>query len=185
MHFGQNALIKRKLEEQNREQAEALAKESRLKTTPQIRNINQDPSMSGMIKYALNEGDNYVGKKNADFTPSIALQGVGIAIKQCCLNFNSDDRATTLIPNDENPGKFKVKVNGELLEDPYQLQHGDRILIGDYQYYLYVDPLVDGEASYDWNEAMKEANKEQLQQFQMDEDMNEKMKEMEEKIRKE
>ena len=35
--------------------------------------------MSGMIKYALNEGDNYVGKKNAEFTPSISLQGVGIA----------------------------------------------------------------------------------------------------------
>ena len=48
-----------------------------------------------------------------------------------------------------------------------------------------MDPLVDGEASYDWNEAMKEANKEQLQQFQVDEDINEKMKEMEEKIRKE
>ena len=90
-----------------------------MKTTPQIRNINQDPSMSGMIKFALNEGDNYIGKKNAEFTPSIAIQGVGIANKQCCLNFNSDDRATTLMPNDDNPGKFKVKVNGELLEDPY------------------------------------------------------------------
>ena len=141
--------------------------------------------MSGMVKYPLNEGDNYVGKKNADFAPTIALQGVGIANKQCCLNFNGDDRATTLIPNEENPSKFKVKVNGELLQENYRLQHGDRILIGDYQYYLYVDPLVDGEASYDWNEAMKEANKEQLQQFQMDEDINEKMKEMEEKIRKE
>ena len=52
-----------------------------MKTTPQIRNINQDPSMSGMIKYALNEGDNYVGKKNNDFTPAIAIQGVGIANK--------------------------------------------------------------------------------------------------------
>ena len=49
-----------------------------------------------------------------------------------------------------------------------------------------MDPLVDGEASYDWNEAMKEANREQLQQFQVnDEDYNKQMKEMEEKIRKE
>jgi hypothetical protein len=37
--------------------------------------------MSGMIKYALSEGDNYVGKKNAQFTPAISLQGVGIANK--------------------------------------------------------------------------------------------------------
>lgn len=142
--------------------------------------------MSGMVKYALNEGDNYIGKKNAQFTPSISLQGVGIANKQCCLNFNGDDRATTLVPNEENPTKYSVKVNGERVEDPQQLQHGDRILIGDYQYYLYVDPLVDGEANYDWNEAMKEANREQLQQFQVnDEDYNKQMKEMEEKIRKE
>ena len=142
--------------------------------------------MSGMVKYALNEGDNYVGKKNAQFTPSIALQGVGIANKQCCLNYNSDDKTTTLVPNDENPTKYSVKVNGDRVQDPYQLQHGDRILIGDYQYYLYVDPLVDVEASYDWNEAMKEANRDQLAQFQVnDEDYNKQMKEMEEKIRKE
>ena len=110
--------FERKLQQQNREQEEALAKEARLKTTPQIRNINQDPSMSGMIKYALNEGDNYIGKKNQQFTPSISLQGVGIANKQCCLNFNGDDRATTLVPNEENPTKYSVKVNGERVEDP-------------------------------------------------------------------
>lgn len=116
--------------------------------------------MSGMIKYALSEGDNYVGKKNAEFTPAIALQGVGIANKQCCLNYNGDDKQTTLLPNHENPTKFSVKINGDRVEEPVLLQHGDRILIGDYQYYLYVDPLVDPEATYDWNLAMKEANRE-------------------------
>ena len=116
--------------------------------------------MSGMIKFALNQGDNYVGKKNAEFTPPIAIQGVGIANKQCCLNFSDDDRLCTLLPNDENPAKYKVKVNGELVEEPVTLQHGDRILIGDYQYYLFVDPAIDPEASYDWNQAMKEANRE-------------------------
>lgn len=88
--------------------------------------------MSGMIKYALNEGDNYVGKKNAEFNPSISIQGVGIANKQCCLNYNSDDKTTTLVPNEENPKKYSVKINGERAEENVQLQHGDRILIGDY-----------------------------------------------------
>ena len=142
--------------------------------------------MSGMIKYALNEGDNFIGKKNAEFTPSIQIQGVGIANKQCCLNFNGDEKATTLLPNQENTTKYSVKVNGERLEEPVRLQHGDRILIGDYQYYLYVDPMVDPEASYDWNQAMKEANRDQLAQFQVnDEDYNNQLREMEEKIRKE
>ena len=142
--------------------------------------------MTGMIKFALNEGDNFIGKKNADFTPAIAIQGVGIANKQCCLNYNGDDKITTLVPNGENPTKYSVKINGDRATENQQLQHGDRILIGDYQYYIYVDPLVDSEATYDWNEAMKEANREQLSQFQTnDEDYNLKMKEMEEKIRKE
>ena len=75
------------------------------------------------------------------------------------MNYNGDEKQTTLIPNDENTAKYSVKVNGERVEEPVTLQHGDRILIGDYQYYLYVDPLVDIEASYDWNAAMKEANR--------------------------
>lgn len=79
-----------------------------------------------------------------------------------------------------------MKLNGELVEEPIQLQHGDRILIGDYHYYLYVDPLVDYDASYEWEAAMKEANKEQLQQFLgNDDDYNRQLAEMEEKIRKE
>lgn len=90
-----------------------------------------------------------------------------------------------LVPNEDNPVKFSVKVNGERVEEPVTLHHGDRILIGDYQYYLYVDPLVDFEANFDWNAAMKEANKEQLAQFNVEEDYSEKLKEMEEKLKKE
>ena len=48
-----------------------------------------------------------------------------------------------------------------------------------------MDPLIDLEASYDWNAAMKEANKEQLAQFNVEEDFSEKLKEMEEKLKKE
>ena len=178
--------FQRQLESKQREQQERDAKEAKLKTTPQIRNINQDPSMSGMIKYPLNEGDNYVGKQNASFTPTISLQGVGISNKQCNFIYNSDDKTTTLMPNEENPKKFSVKLNGERLEEPASLAHGDRILIGDYHYYLYVNPLVDNEATYDWNQAMKEANQEQLAAFAVDDsDYNAKLQEMEEKIKRE
>lgn len=142
--------------------------------------------MSGMIKHALNEGDNYIGKKNAHFEPNILISGPGIANKHSILNYNSDEKMTMLLPNDEDPTKFSVKVNGDRVEEPVTLQHGDRILIGDYQYYLYVDPLVDYDATYDYNAAMKEANKEQLAMFnQEDGNMAEKLKEMEEKLKKE
>ena len=90
-----------------------------------------------------------------------------------------------LVPNEDNPVKFSVKVNGERVEEPVIPHHGDRILIGDYQYYLYVDPLVDFEANFYWNAAMKEVNKEELAQFNVEEDYSEKLKEMEEKLKKE
>ena len=49
-----------------------------------------------------------------------------------------------------------------------------------------MDPLVDYDATYDYNAAMKEANKEQLAMFnQEDGNMAEKLKEMEEKLKKE
>lgn len=41
--------------------------ENRLKSIPQIRNINQDPQMSGMSKYAFITGDNVIGKRSSDF----------------------------------------------------------------------------------------------------------------------
>ena len=46
--------------------------------------------------------------------------------------------------------------------------------------------MVDGEATYDWNEANKEANKDQLDKFQVnDEDFAAQLKAQEEKIRAE
>ena len=91
-----------------------------------------------------------------------------------------------MLPNHEDVNKYSVKVNGELVTENVMLQHGDRILIGTHQYYLYVDPMVDGEATYDRNEANKEANKDQLDKFQVnDEDFAAQLKAQEEKIRAE
>ena len=64
-----------------------------------------------------------------------------------------------LLPNGEDNKKFPVKINGELVIEPIRLYPGDRILIGSHYYYLYVDPNVNNEADYEWEAAMKEANK--------------------------
>lgn len=77
--------------------------------------------MSGMIKFPLNESDNIIGKSTPNFTPQIVIQGVGIANRQCCINFNGDERKATLIPNEEDPKKYPVKVNGELIDEPMQI----------------------------------------------------------------
>jgi len=38
-------------------------KESKLKDLPQLKNINQDPQMSGVYKYYMKDGENTIGKK--------------------------------------------------------------------------------------------------------------------------
>lgn len=77
--------FQRQREEYARKMAEAKVElqekdelDERLKTTAQLRNINQDETMSGMQRFALIEGENFIGKKNSKFTPQIKLSGVGI-----------------------------------------------------------------------------------------------------------
>lgn len=48
--------------------------------------------MTGMVKIAMNDGDNIVGKKNKDFDVDIEVAGVGIANRHSNLNFNEDSR---------------------------------------------------------------------------------------------
>ena len=100
--------------------------------------------MNGLFKYALIEGDSVFGKKNADYTPHVTLTGVGIHNKQCTINYNADERRAMLLPN-EDPVKYSVKVNGERVEEPHRLHHGDRILVGSHHYYVYVDPKIDND----------------------------------------
>lgn len=76
-------------------------------------------------------------------------------------------------------------VNGEIVDKPRELQHGDRVLVGLHHYFLYVDPLVNYDEEIEYEIAMKEANKEQMSIAMADEDFEKKMKEMEEKIKRE
>ena len=52
--------------------------------------------------------------------------------------------------------------NGELFNETRPLKHGDRVLFGSHHYFIYCDPTVNPEEMVDWEEAMKEANKEQM-----------------------
>ena len=155
--------------------------EQRLQTTPQIKNINQDPNLSGMFKFALNEGDNFIGKKTSTFEPAIALSGAGIAMQHALINYNSDERTVTLVPNQNDPVSYQIKVNGERKEEPCILQHGDRILVGSHAYYQYMDPKISKLDIIDWESAMKEANKDQMAQFGFEGEEDSTLKEMREK----
>eukprot|EP00351_Strombidinopsis_sp_SopsisLIS2011_P006436 CAMPEP_0116888576 /NCGR_PEP_ID=MMETSP0463-20121206/23672_1 /TAXON_ID=181622 /ORGANISM="Strombidinopsis sp, Strain SopsisLIS2011" /LENGTH=116 /DNA_ID=CAMNT_0004553627 /DNA_START=1095 /DNA_END=1445 /DNA_ORIENTATION=- len=77
-------------------------KEALLKTEPQIRNINADPSMSGMVRHPMKQGKNTVGKKVGDWKPNIKVSGAGIAKEQCNMEYDPDTRKTVIHPNSED-----------------------------------------------------------------------------------
>lgn len=138
-----------------------------------------------MFKFTFSGGDNSIGKADANFKPNIALSGVGIGKPHCLLNFNPDDRTTVLSPNKDDFKKFKVMLNGQLLEEPTTLNHADRILIGTHFYYQYVDPMVNYDEGFDYDEAVKEANPDAGNMLAQSEEYINQIKEMEAKIKHE
>ena len=141
----EKAEFQKRLEAQQKELKEKQLNDQKLSTTPQLRNINQDPNLSGMFKFAFNDGDNFIGKKTQKFQPAVQLSGAGIAVQHCLINYNSDERTMTLVPNQDDPVSYQVKVNGERKDEPCILQHGDRILVGSHAYYQLVDPRINSQ----------------------------------------
>jgi|TARA_B110001450_G_scaffold255211_1_gene282185 hypothetical protein len=68
--------------------------------------------MSGMIKKALTNADNYMGKQTKEFVPDIPISGVGISAQHCLITYEEASNQTTIHPNAEDPEKYSIKVNG-------------------------------------------------------------------------
>jgi hypothetical protein len=86
--------------------------------------------------------------------PNITLNGVGIGSPHCIVSYEPDERKAIIQPNGEDYQRYRVKVNGEVLTEPTELRHGDRIMVGTHFYYLYVDPRIDPEESYEYETAV-------------------------------
>jgi len=86
-----------------------------------LRNINQDPQMSGMVKIPFKEGDNVIGKKDANFKPAVVMSGAGVAKVQGIINYNSEDRIATLVPNSDDYKKYRIMINGALVTEAVEI----------------------------------------------------------------
>ena len=85
------------------------------------------------------------------------------------MKFDKENRQVTIYPNQEDPEKYSIKVNGtQLAAEPIVLNHGDRILVGTHHYWLFTDPMIDPDATCDWETAMKEANADSLKVMDQD-----------------
>jgi kinesin family protein 13 len=128
---------------------EKMEKE-RLKVDCHFKNINEDPMLSGAVKKIMFDGQNNIGKKDPYNSVSLEIGGMGVAPKHGMFKYNEGMRTGTVFPNHEDAQKFKTYVNGELIEQPTEIKHGDRVLFGNHNYFIFCDPKINPEENYDW-----------------------------------
>lgn len=70
---------KAKMESHQADNKKRHEEDAKLKVIPHLKNINQDPIMSGKIKYLMKNGHNSIGKKDPSGADvSVLLTGAGI-----------------------------------------------------------------------------------------------------------
>eukprot|EP00069_Balaena_mysticetus_P006260 bmy_18502T0 len=108
----------------------AIAQEQQMmKTFPHLLNVNEDPQLTGVLKYFIEAGSCDAGQAASN---AITLQGLGISDKHA--SFTNSGGKVTVTPH----GKCKVIVNGVPITTKTKLQHLDRIILGSNSAYLYI-----------------------------------------------
>ncbi|XP_077200403.1 kinesin-like protein KIF28 [Paroedura picta] len=127
-----------RLEEARKEweqQYAAVTQEGRMvETFPYLVNINEDPQLSGVLKYVIQDGSSDIGQSSSN---AITLRGLGILQKHATITNTGGKVSITPQVN------CKVIVNGVPIVVKTKLQHLDRIILGSNNAYLYVGPPVD------------------------------------------
>ena len=77
-----------------------------------------------MLIYVLKEGESTVGRKSVDSKYDIKLTGALVSEKHC--TFENISNKVRLVPISDAP----TYVNGNLITEPLELHHGDRVVIG-------------------------------------------------------
>lgn len=141
----------------------------KIHSTPHIMNLNQDPLMSGVLTYFFEEGLARLGRADAPNQQTIVLNGLSIQKEHCTVS--RVENSLTL----EVCKGAKVFVNGKRVfeNSAAELQHGDRVVIGNNYVFLCIVPhsckkgydASEKEAllnKYSWDSAMLELNESQI-----------------------
>ena len=150
---------------------------------PYLSNLNEDPLLSGYLKYNFRPGLNRLGRKNQLNPPDMIIEGLGIGIDHCCVVFENEE--CKLLPSQDL--NIKTMRNGKIIESPVVLEHQDRIRFGNHNFFLFIDPEELSNEHYDWEYAVKESNEEQIRGIlgENNEELLKKEQEMRLKIEKE
>lgn len=160
--------------------AQNLAKNN---SSPYLSNLNEDPLLSGYLKYVLKQGKNRLGKKNQSDPPHMVIEGLGIGIDHCQIVLQGEE--AKIFPS-EDPN-VKTLRNGKLITEPTILEHQDRLRFGNHNFFLYIDPEELSNDHYDWEYAVKESNQDQVRDIlgENNEEMLKKEQEMRKKMEEE
>ncbi|XP_040824244.1 kinesin-like protein KIF28P [Ochotona curzoniae] len=121
----------------------AMAQEQQMvKTLPHLRNVNEDPQLSGVLRHFIPSGPCDAGQAASN---AITLHGLGISDKHAI--FTNLDGKVTVTPYDS----CKIMVNGVPITTKTKLQHLDRIILGSNSAYLYVGFPVERSSGEDWS----------------------------------
>lgn len=153
-----------KLEAERKKRVDAAnsAPGKKLPTVPYFSNLNEDPFLSGKIVFAVNEGENTIGKPEGDSEPTFRIGGLGVvslhAVVKVTKGEEEEDEPDAVVYEVTLVVYGRTTVNGELLKegDSRQLQHKDRIIFGHNNMYVFVDPADMDKELPTWEEGMKE-----------------------------
>lgn len=109
-------------------------------------NINEDPILTGYVRHILKTGDNWVG---SNVEQGFKLGGLGIGQDHCTLTLTGEK--VVLKANK----KYKTIVNGQLITQQTNLNHGDLVLFGSNNLYVMIFPSWEMEFDLDYQTCMK------------------------------
>lgn len=108
---------------------------------PYLLVLNEDPQLSGKLKYSLKDLPVYVGRGKSKPPPEIVLSGIGIKSHHCVFIAKEDCKEILIKPRDPEAKEY-IFVNGKKLtrEEGLTIRNLDRIILGSNTVMILIDP---------------------------------------------
>ncbi|XP_013407574.1 kinesin-like protein KIF28P [Lingula anatina] len=127
--------LQKEREQNEKALAEQKQKEEEKKVTPYFWNLNEDPSLSGMLIHFCKPGQSRIGTKNAKPPPEIQLSGLNIQMEHATVT--NKDNKVSIKPTFQSA----VIINGKEISKEELLHHNDRILFGSTNLFVFHHPV--------------------------------------------
>jgi len=112
-------------------------------TVPHLKNLHEDPQLSGVVYYNLSAGEIHIGRKTGDPVPQIILGAVGIKPNHAKISLKENTGLFELSVIDADAAQ-NTMINGKTLPKKRTkiLNHLDRICFAGSILYVFYYPLL-------------------------------------------